>query len=118
MTANRESVVGVLWQRVSGVAVLFVGLLATINAQADVFHLPSGQTSLQFVLVGNAGNPNDPASGGLYGDVPYIYNVGKYNVTVAQYTAFLNAVAATDTYALYNSQMATRANSAGIARSG
>jgi sulfatase modifying factor 1 len=118
MTANRESVVGVLWQRVNRFAVLFVGLLATIKAQADVFHLPSGQTSVQFVLVGNAGNPNDPVSGGLYGDVPYVYNVGKYNVTVAQYAAFLNAVAATDTYSLYNSQMATRANIAGIARSG
>ena len=118
MTANRESVVGVLWQRVNRFAVLFVGLLATIKAQADVFHLPSGQTSLQFVLVGNAGNPNDPATGSLYGDVPYVYNMGKFNVTVAQYAAFLNAVAVTDTYALYNSQMATRANSAGIARSG
>ena len=56
--------------------------------------------------------------GSLYGGVPYIYSIGKYNVTVAQYMAFLNAVAATDTYALYNPQMATRANSAGIARSG
>ena len=31
MTANRESVVGVLWQRVNRFAVLFVGLLATIK---------------------------------------------------------------------------------------
>jgi formylglycine-generating enzyme len=44
--------------------------------------------------------------------------MGKYNVTIAQYTVFLNAVATTDTYELYNPMMATRANSAGIARSG
>jgi formylglycine-generating enzyme required for sulfatase activity len=39
-------------------------------------------------------------------------------VTVGQYTAFLNAVAALDTYSLYNTSMATDLNIAGIARSG
>ena len=33
--------------------------------------------------------------------------MGKYDVTVGQYCQFLNAVAATDTYGLYNSYMAT-----------
>ena len=42
--------------------------------------------------------------------------IGKYDVTVGQYTAFLNAVAATDTYGLYNPSMATDLNIAGIAR--
>ena len=32
--------------------------------------------------------------------------MGKYDVTVGQYCQFLNAVAATDTYGLYNSYMA------------
>ena len=31
--------------------------------------------------------------------------MGTYDVTLAQYTAFLNAVAKTDTYGLYNSYM-------------
>ncbi len=107
-----------LLRRVQRFAILVAGVLAARTSPADVFNLPSGQTSLQFVLIGNAGNPNDSTTGGLYGDVPYIYSMGKYNVTVAQYAAFLNAVATTDTYALYNPMMATRANSAGIARSG
>ena len=70
------------------------------------------------VPVGNVGNANDPATGSLYGGVGYAYNIGKYEVTVGQYTAFLNAVAATDTYALYNTSMATDLNIAGIAQSG
>jgi hypothetical protein len=44
--------------------------------------------------------------------------MGKYEVTVGQYAAFLNAVAATDTYALYRGEMATAANTAGIAQNG
>ena len=53
--------------------------------------------------VGNAGNAPDPSTG--YGAVDYNYNIGEYDVTAGQYTAFLNAVAATDTYGLYNSSM-------------
>ena len=70
------------------------------------------------VPVGNVGNGNDPATGGLYGGVGYAYNIGKTEVTVGQYTEFLNAVADTDTYALYNASMATNLNIAGISRSG
>jgi formylglycine-generating enzyme len=68
------------------------------------------------VPVGNPGNANDPATGNLYGGVAYTYNIGKYDVTVGQYTAFLNAVAATDTYGLYSPSMASDLNIAGIAR--
>jgi formylglycine-generating enzyme required for sulfatase activity len=64
------------------------------------------------------GNPNDPFTGNRYGGVSYAYNIGKYEVTVGQYTAFLNALAATDTYSLYNTSMASDLNIAGIARSG
>ena len=50
----------------------------------------------QFVTVGNPGNSNDVVEqgtgSGLYlGGVNYIYNMGKYDVTVSQYAAFLNA---------------------------
>jgi formylglycine-generating enzyme required for sulfatase activity len=37
--------------------------------------------------------------------VAYTYNIGKFEVTAGQYTAFLNAVAATDTYGLYDTNM-------------
>jgi formylglycine-generating enzyme len=72
--------------------------------------------SLDFVYVGNPGNANDPATGGLYGGVNYAYAMGKYDVTLNQYTAFLNAVATTgDPYGLYNSEgMATFGSTAGI----
>ena len=73
--------------------------------QADVYNMPAGQTSLQFVTVGNPGNAADPATGSLYGTVGYTYNIGKYDVTVGQYCQFLDAVAATDTYGLYTLNM-------------
>ncbi len=68
------------------------------------------------VTVGNPGNSNDPATG--YGGVSYAYQIGTYDVTIGQYAAFLNAVAQTDTYGLYNTAMDTDLNVAGIARSG
>lgn len=74
------------------------------------------------VPVGNPGNVADTTvmQDGTkgYGSVAYNYRIGTTEVTVGQYTAFLNAVAATDTYALYNTKMATNLNIAGIARSG
>ena len=93
--------------------------VAAASAQADVFNMPSGDTSLQFVTVGNPGNAPDPATGGLYGAVSYTYQMGTYDVTLAQYTAFLNAVAKTDTYGLYNSAMdSDYAPMEGISQSG
>lgn len=41
----------------------------------------------------------------MCGAVSYTYNIGKYEVTAGQYTAFLNAVAKTDTHGLYNEYM-------------
>ncbi len=88
------------------------GLLAAVlaaaaaSAQADVFNMPSGKTSLSFVGVGDPNNPPDPVTGSLYGSVGYTFQMGKYDVTMAQYAQFLNAVAKTDAYGLYNSGMA------------
>src|SRR6516162_1456613 len=69
---------------------------------ANVFQLSGGQTSLQFVPVSDPGNVPDSTG---FGSVPYTYQMGTYDVTLAQYTAFLNAVATTDTYGLYNNFM-------------
>src|SRR6476659_8329444 len=80
--------------------------------------LAAAAITIDTVPVRNVGNSNDPATGNLYGGVSYVYSIGKYEVTVGQYSAFLNAVGATDTYALYNASMATSPNIAGIARSG
>jgi sulfatase modifying factor 1 len=74
--------------------------------------LASASVTIDWVTVGNAGNAADPTTG--YGAVGYEYKIGKYEVTNAQYGAFLNAKAATDSYGLYNSNMSTY----GITRSG
>jgi len=89
-------------------AILAGLVLAAAAAQAAI--------SIETVAVGDIGNGNDPTTG--YGSVGHSYNIGKYEVTIGQYTAFLNAVAATDTYSLYNTSMGTNMNVAGISRSG
>ena len=89
--------------------------LAVSVADADVFNMPTGQTSLSFVTVGDPGNAADTTG---YGAVGYSYRMGQYDVTVGQYVQFLNAVASTDTYGLYNSQMALDFPTIGISQSG
>jgi formylglycine-generating enzyme required for sulfatase activity len=72
---------------------------------------------VEVVSVGNVGNSADTTG---YGAVDYAYNIGKYEVTAGQYTDFLNAVAATDAYELYNTSMTTDTSGYGcnIVRSG
>jgi formylglycine-generating enzyme required for sulfatase activity len=82
-------------------------LVSLMSAYADI--------SYELVTVGNPINAADSTS---YGRVDYYYRIGKYEVSIAQYTVFLNAVAAMDTYGLYNTNMATDASIAGIVRSG
>ncbi len=94
---------------------LVAALLAVFTLNSN---LQASMITLDWVTVGNAGNANDPATGGIYGGVNYSYQIGKYDVTIGQYTDFLNAVAATDTYSLYSASMATNLNVAGIAQSG
>ena len=62
--------------------------------------------------------PTRPGTAAVYGAVGYDYNIGTYDVTLTQYTAFLNSVAATDTYGLYNPSLATDLTVRGISRSG
>ena len=69
------------------------------------------------VTVGDPGNAND-TGGTNNGAVAYSYQIGIYDVTIGQYAAFLNAVAATDTYSLYNSAMGSDGNSKGISQNG
>jgi sulfatase modifying factor 1 len=74
------------------------------------------QVTIDWVTVGDAENAADPATG--YGAVDEAFRIAKYLVTIQQYTVFLNAVAAADTYELYNTNMASDLNIAGISRSG
>jgi formylglycine-generating enzyme len=91
------------------IAALFAGLTLISNLQAQPL------LTIDTVTVGDAGNAADTTG---YGSVAYEFNIGKYEVTIGQYTSFLNAVAATDTYSLYNPSMAGNLNVAGISQSG
>ena len=71
----------------------------------------------QEVKVGNPNNAND-TGGSKIGAVAYSYQIGTYDVTIGQYAAFLNSVAKTDTYSLYNSDIAIQGNVAGIQQNG
>ena len=92
-------------------------LQVCLAALACLLAAPVGAAPITYemVTVGNAGNANDTSG---YGAVGYSYQIGKYDVTIGQYTAFLNAVAVTDTYSLYHSLMGTVLNIAGISRTG
>ena len=78
------------------------------------------------VTVGNPGNTGELSGEGaggwgpdrVCGSVEYTYDIGKYEVTAGQYTVFLNAVAATDNYGLYNPGMWTNEHGCKIERSG
>ena len=99
-----------LLTRLLAAGVLLLG--TPVSVLADI--------GMQFVTVGDPGNPADQKYGttGPWGAVGYAYSIGKYEVTLAQYVTFLNAVAATDTYGLYNAAMTTNLTAAGVARSG
>lgn len=78
------------------------GGMATESFQVNVAN--AGRITIETVPVGNPGNPPDDVttisgqSG--FGAVSYSFRIGKFEVTNAQYAAFLNAIAATDTYEL------------------
>lgn len=89
--------------------------------------------SIDTVLVGSPGNaaasatnvtfdPNRYSDARGYGAVAYAYRIGRTEVTIAQYKAFLDAVAAVPSAdylaALWNENMQSDANCAGISRSG
>lgn len=63
--------------------------------------------NIGYVTVGNADNMADPATGSLYGAVAYEYQIAKNETSISQYAEFLNAVAKTDTYSLYSTNMTT-----------
>jgi formylglycine-generating enzyme required for sulfatase activity len=82
--------------------------LAGVFAGPALAGSPSSQhVDMAWVSVGDPGNApdtrvmvSDRTTG--YGAVPYVYEIGKFDVTNAQYAAFLNAVAAqSDPYLLY-----------------
>jgi formylglycine-generating enzyme len=90
-------------------------LLLTLSALLFSVAAHAAPITYDLVPVGNPGNANDTTG---FGGVAYDYQIGKYDVTIGQYTDFLNAVAKTDTYSLYNAGMGTNQNIRGISQTG
>lgn len=95
----------------------FNSVMALVSITGLFTSIASASISIPTMPVGNAGNAADPSSfRGRYGAVAYPFSIGVTEVTNAQYVAFLNAKAATDTFGLYNANMAGALG--GITRSG
>ena len=95
------------------VATLFTAITLIPNLLAQPL------VNIETVTVGDAGNASD-ATG--YGAVSDVFAIGKYEVTIGQYTTFLNSVASvtSDSYIvdLWSANMAGNLNVTGISRSG
>ena len=91
--------------RRKGMAMMSTRGVARVAAVAAMVLLAAGAAQAAIIDTVPVGNPGNAADTTGYGSVAYTYNIGKYDVTAGQYTAFLNAVAATDTYGLYNTSM-------------
>jgi len=99
--------------------VVATGSAGTVTGEDMTFsttYVVSGPVAVDYVTVGNPGNAADPATG--YGAVGNSYRIAKYEISVGQYARFLNAVAKTDPYGLYQTLMGTNSDIAGIARTG
>ena len=100
------------------VAAILVAFVLSTNLWSQVVVDPtvtgSITGSIDWVMVGDPGNAADTTG---YGAVANAFRIMKFEFTNAEYTDFLNAVAATDTYSLYNASMGSNARG-GITRSG
>ena len=78
---------------------------------ALLFAVPAAAVDIAYIAVRDPGNAPDTAANCLddapdCGSVPYDYAISKYEITNAQYAAFLNAVAVSDDpFGLYNPAM-------------
>jgi formylglycine-generating enzyme required for sulfatase activity len=82
--------------------------LIPLAATAALITSAAASVTIDYVSVGHAGNAADSTG---YGAVAYAYQIGKYEVTNAQYGAFLNAVDPDGANAngVYNSNMGSNA---------
>ncbi len=90
----------------------------SIPPRPELMISPEGSLagSMQFVNVTHPGNAPDVTG---FGSVGYAYRIGTYEVTNYDYTAFLNSVASSDPYGLYDPRMVTTASGyTAIIRSG
>lgn len=79
-----------------------VALFAAVCVVGMIAPFAQAQMDIQLTTIGDAGNTADTTG---YGAVNYDYRIGTTAVTNAQYTTFLNSVAKSDPYGLYNTSM-------------
>ena len=101
----------VSFARLPRVVFLF-GVVALLGSRA----VPAHAATIDWVTVDDAGNTADTAPAGR-GAVATSFRIMKYEFTNQLYAEFLNSVAATDSYSLYNALMGSNARG-GITRSG
>ena len=103
------------------VAAMFAAFILGSNLHAQPL------VNIETVLVGDPGNAADTREspiGGInhFGAVAEMFSIGKYEVSINQYSTFLNSVASvtSDSYIvnLWNANMTSDLNIAGISRSG
>jgi len=75
---------------------------------------PACAVTIDWATVGDPGNAADTTG---YGRVDYEYDIGKHHITIEQYCEFLNAVAKTDAYGVYDEGV-NWAPVSGISRNG
>jgi hypothetical protein len=99
-------------------------MLFVVFSLASHSHAQSPLVTIDMVTVGDAGNAADTTG---YGAVADVFAIGKYEVTIGQYTTFLNTVATEGLggeplpsylYNLWSIDMARDGTVAGINRSG
>ena len=91
--------------------------LSLILGCAFLLGAPASAVTIDWVSVGGAGNTCETQSQGCFGAVADVYRIAETEVTNAQYTEYLNAVADADPNALYNANMDS-SSSGGITQSG
>ena len=99
MTGTKQA----CFHMLQGNSVWQVSFVAAFFALVVVTAYPAHAVTIDWVTVGKPGNAADASTG--RGAVANAYRAGKFEVTNSQYAEFLNAVAVTDTFGLFNSSM-------------
>lgn len=88
---------------------LSFAFVAALHAEVVIETVPVGNPGNLGEWAGSSvliyGNTNGAGVDRNCGAVSYPFEMGKYEITIAQYVEFLNAVAANDPYGLYNTGM-------------